>query len=40
LDMHPFPVGGSLTVSNEWSTSEATVELHQGELLMMRTLKE
>ncbi|WP_313122580.1 thiamine diphosphokinase [Exiguobacterium sp.] len=40
LDMHPVPVGGSLTVSNEWSTSEATVELHQGELLMMRTLKE
>lgn len=40
LDMHPVPVGGSLTVSNEWSTSEAKVELHQGELLMMRTLKE
>jgi thiamine pyrophosphokinase len=38
LDTHPVPVGGSLTVSNEWSTSEAMVELHQGKLLMMRTL--
>ncbi len=40
LDKHSVPVGGSLTVSNEWSASEAKVELHQGELLMMRTLKE
>lgn len=40
LDAHPVPVGGSLTVSNEWCASQAKVELHQGELLMMRTLKE
>ena len=40
LDTHPVPVGGSLTVSNEWRASEAKIELHQGELLMMRTLKE
>ena len=40
LDAHPVPVGGSLTVSNEWRVAQAEVELHQGELLMMRTIKE